>query len=171
MKFSKIKLSLVIATVVSGSLLFNTALIHASASPGLTPDVTGQYQTSPNTGQSANTSPSASPSGSVVTLKNPLDPKFDSVGKLIQGAVDIFAYLVIIFAVLAIIWTGFEFIIAQGSVTKMKDLKDRLLYIVIGVAIVIGARLIVSIVINTLEASGVVNSTVIQSAKNANSGQ
>ena len=99
------------------------------------------------------------------TLVNPI--KYNSVGGLIQGFVEIFSYLVILFAVLAIVWVGFQFILARGNSERLKELKTWLLYIVIGVAIVIGARIIVTVVINTLSASGVVNSNVIQSAQDA----
>ena len=42
-----------------------------------------------------------------------------------------------------------------------------LLYIVIGVAIIIGARIIVEVVINTLQATGTVSPGVINNAHNA----
>ena len=105
------------------------------------------------------------PSTQTFTLQNPL--KVNSVGDFIKSAVTIFTYLVILFAVLAFVWVGFQYILARGDPGKMKELSSWLLAIVIGVAIVIGARLMIQIVINTLSATGVVNSNVIQSANNA----
>jgi hypothetical protein len=102
------------------------------------------------------------------TLKNPL--KVDSVGGLVQNFVEIFSYIVILFAVLAIIWVGFQFIIARGNATRMSELKDWLLWIVVGVAVVIGARIIIQVVINTLAATGTVDERTIQSVQKANSG-
>ena len=104
-------------------------------------------------------------SATAFTIQNPL--KVNSVGDFIQTGVTIFTYLVILFAVLAFVWVGFQYILARGKPDRMKELSSWLLAIVIGVAIVIGARLLIQLVINTLSASGVVSSGVIQSATNA----
>lgn len=103
------------------------------------------------------------------TLTNPL--KVDSISGLVQTFVEIFSYLAILFAVLALIWVGFRFILARGDSTKMNELKSWLMWIVVGVAVVIGARLIIQVVINTLSATGTVNPGVIQSVQKAASGQ
>ncbi len=66
-----------------------------------------------------------------------------------------------------LIWVGLQFVLAQGKPERMKELKNWLLWIVIGVAIVIGARIIVTVVINTLEATGTVSPRVIENANNA----
>ncbi len=103
------------------------------------------------------------PAGSF-SLKNPLSDKFNSVGGLVSGFIEIFSYVAIIFAVLALVWVGFQFVLARGNPAKLTELKKWLLGIVIGVAIVIGARVIITIVINTLKATGTVDERVIQSA-------
>lgn len=103
------------------------------------------------------------------TLQNPL--KVNSIGEFIQNAVEIFSYLVILLAVLAFIWTGLQYILARGNTEKMKEATKRLGYIVIGVAIVLGARLLITVAINTLQATGTVNPKIIQSGLNAASGQ
>jgi len=106
-------------------------------------------------------------SQSVFTISNPLSNKFSNLGELINGFADIVAYLLIIIAVLMIIWTGFQFITAQGKPERLKELSSRMGFIVLGIAIVIGARLIVNIVINTLESSGAVNQSTINAARDA----
>ena len=106
---------------------------------------------------------------SFFTIQNPL--KVDSIGALIQALVEIFTYLVILLAVLAFIWVGFQYILSRGNTERMKELSKWLTYIVIGVAVVIGARLIISVVINTLGASGVVDPKVIQRADDALQGR
>ena len=103
-------------------------------------------------------------------LQNPLSSKFNSVGGLVQGFLEIFSYIVALFAVLMLIWVGLQFVLAQGNPGKMQELKDWLLWIVVGVAIVIGARIIVSIVLNTLSTTGTVSPSVIQNANNALNG-
>lgn len=92
------------------------------------------------------------------TLSNPL--KVDSVSGLVQNFVEIFSYVVIIIAVLLLVWVGLQFILARGDASKMKELKEWLFWIIIGVAVVIGARVIVEVVINTLASSGVDPNTI-----------
>lgn len=105
--------------------------------------------------------------GDTFGIKNPLDPKFNSVGSLVQGFVMIFSVIAVLFAVLALIWVGFRFILARGDPTKMNELKSWLMWIVVGVAVVIGASAIIQVVINTLSATGTVNQSVIQNVQKA----
>jgi len=98
-------------------------------------------------------------------LQNPL--AVDSVSGLIQKFVEIFSYFVIILAVLAFIWVGFQFVLAQGKPDRLKELKTWLAYIVIGVAIVIGAQIMINIIINTLAATGMVNQDTLDSVRGA----
>lgn len=102
-------------------------------------------------------------------LKNPL--KVDSVGGLVQSFVEIFSYIVILFAVLMLVFVGLKFILARGNADEMKKLKDWLLWIVVGVAVVIGARIIIEVVINTLSASGAVDQGIINSTRDALGGR
>lgn len=97
------------------------------------------------------------------TLSNPL--KVESVAGLVQSFVEIFSYVVIIIAVLALIWVGFQYIISRGDVKKMTDLKNWLFWIVIGVAVVIGARVIIEIIINTLAATNIVDQGTLNSVR------
>lgn len=101
----------------------------------------------------------------LATLSNPL--RVSSVGGLVQNFVEIISYVLIILAVLALVWTGAQYIFARGDSGKMTELSNRLLLIVIGVAVVISARLIVQIVINTLSATGTVDPRTLQSVDNA----
>ncbi len=126
-------------------------------------------------GGGSNTSGGGSGGGSntapakTFTLQNPL--KVDSLGGLIEAFVEVFSYIVILFAVLAIIYVGLQYILARGNSEEITKRTDQLKWIVIGVAVVIGARIIVSVVINTLGASGVVDQNVIRSANNAIDGK
>ncbi|MDB5239213.1 MAG: hypothetical protein JWO00_548 [Candidatus Parcubacteria bacterium] len=108
---------------------------------------------------------------SVFYLQNPLDSKYNTIGGLISGFIDIFTYLVVIFAVLMIIYVGLRFVMARGNMTEIKERKDQLLWLMVGLAIVIGARILVSVVINTLQATGVVSPSVINNAHNGLNGQ
>ena len=88
------------------------------------------------------------------TLQNPLNA--NSVQDVIYLAVDIAVYVGLAFAVLAIIFVGFKFIAAQGKPKELEDAKKWFLYIIIGLAILISAKVVVTIVKTTLVNSGVV---------------
>ena len=124
-----------------------------------------------STGSAGNTSSgnsvgSAGNTGPVIgTLANPL--KVNSVGELVNTILVAITYLAVLFAVLALIWVGFKFIAARGNPAKTKEAGQWLGYIVIGIAVILGARLILAIVLNTLQATGTLNPQVIQSAQNA----
>ena len=100
-------------------------------------------------------------------ISNPLQA--NTIGDIVNTGTSIFSYVVVLFGVLALIYTGLQYVLAQGNAEKVKELKTQLLWIVIGIAIVIGSRIIVSVVINTLSATGIVNQNVINSAQSANS--
>lgn len=103
---------------------------------------------------------------SIFFLKNPLEGQgITTVGGLVSNFLVVFTYLVVIAAVLLIIWTGFQFVMTRGDAKKMVELKDRLLWIVVGLSVIIGARIIVQVIINTLGDTGVVNQRVIDSAQ------
>jgi hypothetical protein len=107
---------------------------------------------------------------STFTLRNPLKG-IDSVGGLLSKFIEILSYLLILFAVLMIIWTGLQMILARGNPEGLKEQGKRLGYILIGVALVIGARVIIMVIINTLEATGTVDPRVIQSTNRAIDGR
>ena len=109
----------------------------------------------------------STPSGTF-TIQNPLSASNSTIGGIVQTAAQIFAYVVVLIGVLALIWTGLQYVLAQGNSEKLTKLKSQLLWIVVGIAIVIGARIIISVVINTLAASGVVNQNIINNAQDAN---
>ncbi len=159
-KISKI---LLITIILLGSVLFTTTLTHAQSSIGGVTDPTPSANT-PGT-------KTDSDSNGVFKLKNPL--KVNTIGEAINGFLDIITYVLIILAVLAFIWTGFLFVYnaSTGNSSKLSELKSRLLYIIIGVAIVIGARIIIQVVINTIAATGTVDQKVIESANKAAQGK
>ena len=153
-----------------GAAISNTGSITTGASPAQNPcqplgGVTAQtiQNNANNIISSPNTTSNTNPT--TFTLSNPL--QVNSVGALVESAAEIFSFIVIIFAVIALVWVGLQYILAQGKPERLKELSRDLLGIVIGVAIVIGARVLITIVINTLSASGTVSSGVINSANNA----
>ncbi len=105
----------------------------------------------------------------IFTLQNPLNKSINSVGDLIQAVIEVITYLFIIFAVLMFIYVGFQYVTnaAQGNAKKIEELHKQLLWLVVGVAVVIGARVIIQVVINTISATNTVSPSVIESANKA----
>lgn len=103
----------------------------------------------------------------ITKLQNPL--KVNSIQAIIFLAVDIAIYVGVSFAILAIIFVGFKFVLAQGNDTKLTDAKKWFFYIIIGLAILISSKVIVEIVKNTLVKSGVVNESLFSGSSGSNS--
>lgn len=105
----------------------------------------------------------------IFPLQNPLNKNISSVGDLIQAVIEVITYLFIIFAVLMFIYVGFQYVTnaAQGNAKKIEELHKQLLWLVVGVAVVIGARVIIQVVINTISATNTVSPSVIESANKA----
>jgi hypothetical protein len=108
--------------------------------------------------------------GKVFTITNPL--KVDSIGGLVQTLVEVFSYIAILFAVVVFIYIGFQYVVksAQGNTAEISKLHNSLFWLVVGVAVVISARVIVQLVINTLSATGTIDKGVIDSAYKASQG-
>ncbi len=96
--------------------------------------------------------------GAPTTLPNPLK-NVKSINDLLYLIANIATYIGVILAVLALIWVGFKFVAAQGNPDKITEAKNYFFYIIIGVAILIGASAIISILKETLTSAGVVQSS------------
>lgn len=116
------------------------------------------------------TGPAPSSNTKTFYLHSPLDPHITSVGGLVQTVIDVVSYILVLFGILALVWTGLQYVLAQGNSDRIKELHKTLLAIVIGIAIVIGARVIVQVVINTLQAANVINSSTFNQVHNAATG-
>lgn len=87
-------------------------------------------------------------------LTNPLATTDVStiIGRLIQALLGITGAI----ALLMFILGGFHWLISGGSPEKVKKGKDTLIWAVIGLAVIIGAYMLVSTIVTALE-SGTVN--------------
>jgi hypothetical protein len=83
-------------------------------------------------------------------IQNPLNKDFSDLPSLINGIVDLALRLGTIIAVLALVWVGFKFIIAQGDPGEIAKAKQALQWVIIGIAILFGAKLITEIIKGTL---------------------
>ncbi len=83
-------------------------------------------------------------------IKNPLG---DSDMKISDFVATILGYIVKVGGVVAIfafIWAGFLFVKAQGNPTELGKAKTVFINTCIGVAVLLGAQLIASIIVGTL---------------------
>jgi len=108
-----------------------------------TPTPTGSGTPVP-TGSGAPT-PSSGPGGpSLINFPNPLN--FGSIDKLIDNIIGFIFYLAIIIAPIIIIFGGFLFITAAGSSERINTAKRVILYAVIGLAIALFAKGLISVI-------------------------
>lgn len=83
-------------------------------------------------------------------IQNPLRKEISSIPALIYELINLAMTAGVYLAVLALIWVGFTFVLAQGNDTKISNAKKALLYVIIGIAILLGSKLIVEVIKNTL---------------------
>lgn len=115
-----------------------------------------QKTVTPTTGTTVNKTTTGGTGSNVsAKLQNPL--KVNSIEAVILLAVDIMIYVGVSFAILALIFVGLKFVMAQGKPEEINKAKAWFLWIIIGLAVLISAKVIVEIVQNTLVKSGVVN--------------
>lgn len=85
-------------------------------------------------------------------LENPLGPaNLTTVSDVIERALGIIIKVSIPFVVLMLIWTGFQFVIAQGNASKITAAKNTLLWVIVGAAILIGCVAIAKAIANSVE--------------------
>jgi len=83
-------------------------------------------------------------------LQNPI--KATNIQSLLGLIMDIISILILPFAIFFLVRTGFFFATAGGNEEKIKRAKMDFLYVVAGLAIILGAQLIGAILQNTLNA-------------------
>jgi hypothetical protein len=152
----------------------SAAATPAAATPNADTSINTSANTSPSVNSSLVTNP-VTPTGTTNTnptaptgttnstcpanqLCNPL--KVSSIQAVLYLIVSIATYIGVILAVLALIWVGFKFIAAQGNPEKLSEARKFFYAVVIGIAILIGANAIITIMENTLTSAGVVQSGV-----------
>ncbi len=74
-------------------------------------------------------------------LQNPLG-NVDSINDFISAIIDIILLVAYPVLVLAFIWIGFSFVMAQGNSTKLDKVKQNLWYTLLGALVIIGAKAI-----------------------------
>lgn len=91
------------------------------------------------------------------TLCNPL--AVSNFCDLVKALLNIVMAIGIPIAVLFLVWSGFRFILARGSQTGLQDAKRNFMYVIIGIAVFLGAwtlATVISATIKTLDSSGTI---------------
>ena len=83
-------------------------------------------------------------------IQNPLGGGNDNLFSFLNTIIDALLQLGAVLAVVVVIYAGFLFVTAQGDEGKIKTAKLALLYSLIGLAILLGARIISEVIENTI---------------------
>lgn len=94
------------------------------------------------------TRPAGDPSAGAGGIKNPI--KADSLIVLLELILNIIIEIGTPILIIAIIFVGFKFVMAQGKEAKISEARQALMWVLVGAAIVIGSKVIVEIVQNTV---------------------
>jgi len=98
--------------------------------------------------------PTPCSSGSA-TICNPLHAS--SVTAVLTNVVNIAIPIGAVIAVIMFIYVGFKFIFAQGKPEKISEAWKWFAWVAIGTAILLGAKVIVTVIEGTLTSAGAVN--------------
>ncbi len=141
MKILKTKKYSILSNILKYSFMFILVVSVSSQVFAVEPDVSGS------------TTPDVSGSGMNITTKieNPLGDKITDIPKFIQEAIKIVLTVGIPLIALAIIYTGFLFVEAQGNPEKLSKAKKALIYTLIGGALLLGAFVIANAIGATVD--------------------
>lgn len=76
-------------------------------------------------------------------ISNPLGGQTTSLSQVIANIVGIVQILLIMASVLFILWAGIQFVTARGDSGKIKNARNALLWGFVGIALILGAQVIV----------------------------
>ena len=109
--------------------------------------------TQPPTGGGITQPPSSGGSSGSRTIQNPL--RVNSIAEFISALLRAVIAIGIPIAILFIVLAGFKFIAAQGSPDKLSEARTNFLYVVIGIAIFIGASALAELIMATIRQIGI----------------
>ncbi len=125
----------------------NTGTTATGSSGSGTTGTTGTTFT-PSGGAAGNSMPSNNTTLLSVRLENPL--KVNTVQDAIKYFVNALIRIAIPFIVVFFIWSGLQFILAQGNPDKLGKAKKTFLYTIIGTLLILGAWAITNAIIGTV---------------------
>lgn len=135
-------------TMFLGGIFIATATVSAQTNPDETaiPGPGTQETAIPGPGTDGNQAPAADLS----KLKNPLEGTVDDIPGFVETLLNIVLLIGIPLVALAIIYSGFKYVAAQGSPDKLKDANKTFLATLIGAAIILGAFIIANAIGGTV---------------------
>ena len=138
--------------VLSAFFVSTTAFAQSPAPTPNNPSPAPTYNNQSPAPTYNNPSPAPGGSGSR-TIQNPL--RVNSIAEFISMLLRAVIAIGIPIAILFIVLAGFKFIAAQGSPDKLSEARTNFVYVVIGIAIFIGASALAELVMATLRQIGV----------------
>ena len=100
--------------------------------------------------QSGTDDSGADTNNTTITLDNPLGDKINDLPSFIYAILEVVFQIGAILSVLAIIYVGFLFVSARGDPEKLVTARKAFLYTIIGIAVLLGATLIASVIDSTV---------------------
>lgn len=91
------------------------------------------------------------PSSGTGGLTNPLN-SINSLPDLLDAILKAVVQIGSIILVLALVYVGFQFVVAQGNEEKLKSARSALMWTVIGGLVLLGAQVIESVILTTVKA-------------------
>ena len=85
-----------------------------------------------------------------VKINNPLNSNINTIPQFIQAILNIVITVGVPVVTLAIIWTGFKFVMAQGNKDELEVAKKALMYTLIGAALLLGSWIIAQAIGSTV---------------------
>jgi len=81
---------------------------------------------------------------------DPITPGITSIPNFIQSVLNIIIKVGVPISAVFIIWAGFQFLTAQGDVTKLTAAKKSLVWAVVGMGVLLGSWLIATAIQGTI---------------------
>jgi len=93
----------------------------------------------------------APPSSGGTGIPNPLRDEYTTLAQFLNGIVDFLLFLAIPFAIFFMVYAGFLFVTARGNQEQLKTAKKALVWTLIGVAVLLGAKVIATAIQGTID--------------------
>jgi uncharacterized membrane protein YidH (DUF202 family) len=90
------------------------------------------------------------PTVSLAAFDNPLRSDINSVGGFVQELLLAATYILFPIGVLFVVYAGFMFVRAQGNTTKLSTAKENIVWVLIGMALILGAAMLATILQDTV---------------------
>ncbi len=135
-------------TLTIGVLLLCFILPSFVSAQGFTSNTSSDFSSNTSSDFSSNTSCGKAPNGEF-KLCNPLEVK--NFCDLIKVLLNIVLAIGVPVAVLFLVWSGFRFILARGSQQGLADARRNFYYVIIGIAIFLGAWTLATVISATIQ--------------------